>query len=136
MMSFSRKNEILMNIKEELYKISTEIKGDSSVKARRMLIALNNSIDSNIASDDALKRFEEQFDLVHNNFIKKLKERHPDLTVGELKMCAYIKMNLASKEIAPLLNMSVRGVETLRYRLRKKIRLEREDSLTEYLHNV
>jgi len=136
MINFSRKNEILMQIKEELYKISAEIKNDSSVKAKRMLIALNNSIDSNIASDDALKRFEEQFDLVHNNYIKKLKERQPDLTIGELKMCAYIKMNLSSKEIAPLLNLSIRGVETLRYRLRKKIGLEREDSLTEYLNKI
>ena len=136
MINLSRKNEILMEIKEELYKISAEMKSESAVKAKRMLIALNSSIDSNIASDDALKRFEEQFNLVHNNFIKKLKERHPDLTVGELKMCAYIKMSLSSKEMAPLLNISVRGVETLRYRLRKKINLEREDSLTNYLNKL
>jgi DNA-binding CsgD family transcriptional regulator len=136
MMNVSRKNEILTTIKEELYKVSSELKGESSSKAKRMLIILNNSIDSNIASDDALKRFEEQFDLVHNNFTKKLKEHHPDLTVSELKMCIYVKMDLSSKEIAPLLNLSVRGVETLRYRLRKKLKLDREDSLREYLDKL
>jgi DNA-binding CsgD family transcriptional regulator len=136
MMHISRKNEILTTIKDELYKISAELKGESSAKAKRMLIVLNNSIDSNIASDDVLKGFEEQFDLVHNNFTKKLKEYHPDLTVSELKMCIYVKMDLSSKEIAPLLNLSVRGVETLRYRLRKKLKLEREDSLREYLDKL
>ncbi|MDR0749028.1 MAG: transcriptional regulator [Tannerellaceae bacterium] len=136
MMNISRKNEILTAIKDELYKIAAELKGESSAKAKRMLIVLNNSIDTNIASDNALKGFEEQFDLVHNNFTKKLKAHHPDLTVSELKMCMYVKMNLASKEIAPLLNLSVRGVETLRYRLRKKLNLEREDSLRKYLDKV
>jgi DNA-binding CsgD family transcriptional regulator len=51
-------------------------------------------------------------------------------------MCAFLKMNLSSKEIAPLLNLSVRGVETLRYRLRKKIGLEREENLLEYLTSI
>ncbi len=136
MINFSRKNETLMFIKQELFKVTSELKGEGMVKAKRMLVTLNNSIDSNIESDDLLKRFEEQFDLVHNNFMKKLRERHPDLSMSELKMCAYIKMNLSSKEIAPLLNLSLRGTETLRYRLRKKIGLEREDSLTDYLNKI
>lgn len=133
MINFTRKNEILIEIKQELSRIASEMKGESSVKTKRMLLTLNNSIDSNIASDDALKRFEEQFDLVHNNFMKKVREKHGDLTTSEIKMCAYVRMGLTSKEMAPLLNISVRGVETLRYRLRKKMNLDREASLTEYL---
>lgn len=135
MINLSRKNEILFSIKEELHKTMKEMKGEQFVKSKRMLLTLAGTIDTNIESDDALKRFEEQFDLVHNNFIRRILEAHPDLTVSERKMCAYVKMNLASKEIAPLLNISVRGVETLRYRLRKKMQLEREDSLTEYLNS-
>jgi DNA-binding CsgD family transcriptional regulator len=50
-------------------------------------------------------------------------------------MCAYLKMNLSSKEIAPLLNISIRGVETLRYRLRKKFNLSRDENLIDYLNN-
>lgn len=133
MINFTRKNEILIDIKQELFKISSAMREESFVKAKRMIITLNNRIDSNIASDDALKRFEEQFNLVHNNFIRKVKEKHTDLSTNELKMCAYVKMELSSKEIAPLLNLSIRGVETLRYRLRKKMGLEREESLTKYL---
>lgn len=136
MINLSRKNEALIDIKEELNKVMSEMKGDPYIKPKRMVAALTGRIDSNIQSDDMLKRFEEQFDLVHNNFIGKLRSRHPDLTAGELKMCTYLKMDLTSKEIAPLLNLSVRGVETLRYRLRKKLELEREDNLIEYLNSL
>jgi len=135
MINFTRKNEILRDIKQELFKISSELKGENAIKAKRMLLTLNNSIDSNIASDDALKRFEEQFNLVHNNFMKKVRDKHPDLNTSEIKMCAFVRMGLSSKEIAPLLNISVRGVETLRYRLRKKMEIDREASLTEYLNS-
>ena len=89
----------------------------------------------NIQSDEVLKRIEDQFDLIHNNFMKRLHAKHPELSHNERMMCAYLKMNLSTKEIAPLLNISVRGVETIRYRLRKKFALEREDSLTDYLSN-
>lgn len=134
MINFTRKNEILMDIKKELNRITAEIKGEHASKAKRMLLTLNNSIDSNIASDDALKRFEDQFDLIHNNYMKRVREKHTNLTTSEIKMCAYVKMGLSSKEIAPLLNISVRGVETLRYRLRKKMNIGREASLTDYLN--
>ena len=68
--------------------------------------------------------------------MRRLRERHPGLNNNELLMCAYLRMNLRSKEIAPLLNISVRGVETIRYRLRKKLDLERDASLTDYLKNL
>ena len=86
-------------------------------------------------SDVEFDRLEDQFDLIHNNFMKRLHAKHPELSHNERMMCAYLKMNLSTKEIAPLLNISVRGVETIRYRLRKKFALEREDSLTDYLSN-
>ena len=75
-----------------------------------MLVTLNNSIDTNIQSDDLLKRFEKQFDLVHNNFIAKLSRKTSKLIVNERKMCAR-EENLSSKEIAPLIKSFVRGVE-------------------------
>ena len=83
--------------------------------------------------DDVMKRFEDEFDLVHNDFMKKLRSRYPDLSNNEVLLCAYIKMNLSTKEIAPLMNISVRGMETMRYRIRKKFNLEREESLQEFL---
>lgn len=135
MINFVRKNEMLTEIKQELFKVVSSMKGEGSKQSKQMLLVVNSKIDSNIQSDDMLKRIEEEFDLIHNNFMKRLNEKHPELSTNERMMCAYLKMNLSSKEIAPLLNISLRGVETIRYRLRKKFDLEREDSLTDYLSN-
>ena len=133
MINFVRKNEMLTEIKSDLFKVVTALKGEGSKEYKKMLLLVSNKIDSNIQSDEVLKRIEEQFDLVHNNFMKRLGEKHPDLSFNERMMCAYLKMNLSSKEIAPLLGISVRGVETIRYRLRKKFELDREDGLIDYL---
>ena len=135
MINFVRKNEMLTEIKSEIAKVSAMLKGEGSRESKQQLILINSKIDSNIQSDEVLKRIEDQFDLIHNNFMKRLHAKHPDLSNNERMMCAYLKMNLSTKEIAPLLNISVRGVETIRYRLRKKFGLEREDSLTDYLSN-
>lgn len=137
LMNFSRKNETLINIKAELQKILDKMKlntESSGSEAKRMIVTLKGAIDTNMESDDLLKRFEDEFDLVHNGYMKKLRASYPDLSRNELLMCAYLKMNLSSKEIAPLLNMSVRGVETMRYRIRKKFGLEREDGLIEFFN--
>ena len=65
--------------------------------------------------------------------MKKIKQLHPSLTANDLRLCAYLRLNLASKEIAPLLNISPRSVEVKRYRLRKKMDLPHEISLTNYI---
>ena len=135
MINFVRKNEMLTEIKSEIFKVASSLKGEGAREGKQLLLIINGKIDSNIQSDEVLKRIEDQFDLIHNNFMKRLHARHPDLSDNERMMCAYLKMNLSTKEIAPLLNISVRGVETIRYRLRKKFGLEREDSLTDYLSN-
>ena len=125
---------MLNDIKDNLTKVMSSIKSGDTKDGYRQLLEINGKIDQNMNDDELLKRIEEQFDLVHNNFIKKLSERHPDLSNNERMMCAYLKMNLSTKEIAPLLNISVRGVETMRYRLRKKLGLEREDGLMTYFN--
>lgn len=135
MINFLRKNEMLTEIKSEIMKVVATVKGEGSKEAKQQLLLINNKIDSNIQSDEMLKRIEDQFDLIHNNFMKRLHAKHPDLSHNECMMCAYLKMNLSTKEIAPMLNISVRGVETIRYRLRKKFGLEREDNLMDYLNN-
>jgi DNA-binding CsgD family transcriptional regulator len=135
--NMSRKNETLIEIKEELKSLSRLIGRNETDNAtiKRNIITISNRIDENITLDNSFDRFEEHFDLVHNNFIRSLTEQYPALTINERKMCAFIKMQFVSKEIAPLLNISVRGVETLRYRLRKKFNLDHEESLTAFLNN-
>jgi DNA-binding CsgD family transcriptional regulator len=133
LLSVSSKNEALINIKEELQSIRANLKGDPT--NRKSLTALQEQIDTALQSEKILDRIEKEFDLVHNDFTKKLRADYPDLSANEIKICSYIKMNLSTKEIAPLMNMSLRGVETIRYRMRKKFALDRSDSLTEFIRN-
>jgi DNA-binding CsgD family transcriptional regulator len=121
-----RKNEILLKIKDDLL----AAKGES-----RAIEKLGRLIDSHIESDHDWQIFEESFNRVHDDFFKKLMAAYSDLTPGDLRLAAYLKMNLASKEIAPLFNISLRGVENKRYRLRKKLGLPEDANLTEFMMN-
>lgn len=131
--SVRRKNEILTDIKQNVTVALNQLRGKNYKKGCQQLVMINSNIDTNIEGDEILKKFEQQFDVVNNLFMKKISEMFPQLSLNERLMCAYLRMNLSTKEIAPLLNISVRGVETLRYRLRKKMGLDREDNLLDFL---
>ncbi|MEM6517122.1 MAG: LuxR C-terminal-related transcriptional regulator [Bacteroidota bacterium] len=90
-------------------------------------------IDKNINNKDDWKFFQEAFNNADKDFLKKIKSIHPNLTPNDLRLCAYLRLNLTSKEIAPLLNISPKSVEVKRYRLRKKMNLEHQEGLTDYI---
>jgi DNA-binding CsgD family transcriptional regulator len=92
------------------------------------------SEDDNI--DKEWDNFAKHFDKVHSDFVVELKEKHPTITPNELKLSAYLRMNLSTKEIAQLMNISTRGVEISRYRLRKKLQLSTDTSLFDYLIGI
>jgi AraC family chitin signaling transcriptional activator len=73
------------------------------------------------------------FNDVHHQFIQRLRDKHPDLTKSNLQLCLFIRLNINTKEIADIMNITVRGVEKSRYRLRKKLGLSSTDSITDYL---
>jgi DNA-binding CsgD family transcriptional regulator len=129
-MSLIKKNEILMNIKDEIENQKEDLGQRYPDKFYKSLI---KKIDTNLNSSDEWEIFENNFNQTHNNLFKRLKERSPDLTSSDLRLCAFLRLNLASKEIAPLLGISVRGVETHRYRLRKKFNMESDDNLFEFI---
>lgn len=79
------------------------------------------------------EQFSRHFDEVHNNFLSTLKTRYPDLSTTDMKLCAYLRINLTTKEIAQSLGISVRGVETSRYRLRKKLEVPGDTPLYDFL---
>ncbi|TDD95588.1 LuxR family transcriptional regulator [Flavobacterium cellulosilyticum] len=124
-MSLNSKNELLAFIKEDLKK--------TSESESRSIKSVISTINKNISKDDSWNVFQEAFDHTDKDFLKKLKEAHPSLTPNDLRLCAYLRLNLSSKEIAPLLNISVRSVEIKRYRLRKKIDLSHQQGLVEYI---
>ncbi len=125
-MSLIKKNEFLNTIKKELLKAQDN-------KNLKQVIKI---IDRNLNNTDDWHAFEEAFNNADKDFLKKIKSIHPSLTSNDLRLCAYLRLNLSSKEIAPLLNISARSVEVKRYRLRKKMNLEHDDSLTDYILKI
>ncbi len=109
--------------------ISHSINDENLVNIRRKTLALISRIDKDLDSDEYWQAFQNSFDTVHHDFFRLLDEHYPDLSYKDKMLCAYLKMNLMSKEIAPLLNITLRGVEIGRYRLRKKLGLGEGDNL-------
>ncbi|ACU62542.1 triple tyrosine motif-containing protein [Chitinophaga pinensis] len=122
------RGKVLSNIKEEL--LSAMKKLDSPEGAFKKVMRLFEEAENN---EEDWEQFSRHFDEVHNNFLFKLKRRYPELSTTDLKLCAYLRINLTTKEIAQSLGISVRGVETSRYRLRKKLELPAEVSLYDFL---
>jgi AraC family chitin signaling transcriptional activator len=125
-MSLIKKNEFLNSIKSELKE------KDNQQDIKKVI----KIIDKNLNNTDDWKLFEEAFNNADKDFLKLIKEKHPVLTPNDLRLCAYLRLNLSSKEIAPLLNISPRSVEVKRYRLRKKMDLPHESSLTNYILEI
>ena len=123
-MSLIKKNELLSKAKEQL--MANE-EGKEAVKP------IIDIIDRNLNQNDDWELFKEAFNNADRKFLKKLKKVHPNLSPNDIKLCAYLRLNLSSKEIAPLLNISARSVEIKRYRLRKKMGLEHDDNLVNYI---
>src|SRR6202008_1519761 len=99
----------------------------------RSVFRLLNDSEKN---DDDWNHFAMYFDQVHNNFLGTMKTKFPNLSSTDLKLCAYLRLNLTSKEIAQLLNISLKGVEISRYRLRKKLQLSTDINLYDFLIDI
>jgi len=126
-MQLVERSDALSKVKDELQKLYKNTSENHDIKKT---IHLLNDIEKNSAS---WEKFAVHFDEINNNFLKNLKSHFPKLTNTDLKVCAYLQLNLASKEIAQLMNITVRGVEISRYRLRKKLGLNTEQSISEFL---
>lgn len=129
-MTLITKNEMLARIREEVFRqknaLGTQYPNKYSDKLLKM-------IDENITSEDDWARFEANFDRIHENFFRHLHRDFPELTSNDLRFCAYLRLNLSSKDIAHLMNITLKGVEVARYRIRKKIQLPSSKSLTEFM---
>ncbi len=129
-MTIIKKNEILAGIKEEVTTQKNILGSQYPNKYYDKLIKL---LDENLSSEADWAVFQTNFDRIHENFFRNLHTRYPELTPNDLKFCAYLRLNLTSKDIAHLMNISLKGVEVGRYRIRKKIGLPSTKSLTEFM---
>lgn len=129
-MSLIKKNEFLLRLKEELAKQKTSL---GTQYPNKYYDKLTKMIDENLSSEDDWLIFQSNFDRIHENFFRNLHRDFPELTSNDLRFCAYLRLNLSSKDIAHLMNISLKGVEVARYRIRKKIDLPSSKNLTEFM---
>lgn len=131
-MHLIQKNELIQEIKEEIIQIRKS--GEPALNTKDFQQMLHH-INENLTMQDDKNLFNANFEDVHADFLKKLKHDQPSLSADDLKLAAYLRMNLSSKEIAPLFNISIRGLENKRYRLRKKMNLSLDTNLSEFFQN-
>jgi ligand-binding sensor domain-containing protein/DNA-binding CsgD family transcriptional regulator len=132
-MNLVQKTEFLNKIKDEINKLN---KSDGQKMDTGELKKILRGIADEGRLDEEWEQFSIHFNKVHNNFLLNLKNRFPELKAHELKLCAYLRMNLSSKEMARLLSISVRGVEINRYRLRKKLQMKPKEDFFDFLMNI
>jgi DNA-binding CsgD family transcriptional regulator len=124
------KNEFMENIKEEIKQI--KLNGKVS-ETQRSLEHIVKEIDTTLKLQEDWKQFEYHFDKVHGDFLSRLTNEFIDLTPGEQKLCAFLRLKMDTKEIANLMGVSLRGVEVARYRLRKKLGLHKHQNLSKFI---
>lgn len=129
-MHLVQKGEILLTIQEALNQI---LEKSTNPAVKKEIQQLLNLLNFDAKLDEDWEHFAFHFDQVHVDFLKRLREQFPQLSSNDYKLCAYLRMNLTTKEIAPLMNISVRGVEASRYRLRKKLNLPNDANLTDFI---
>jgi len=123
-LSIAKQSEMIENIQNIL---------DSEKDFNKLKSEIKKAIKINEVNKHEWEIFETNLNQIHNEFIINLSKKYPHLTPKDIKLCVYLKMNLSSKEIAPMMNISFRGVELHRYRLRKKLNLSQEENLSKFL---
>lgn len=123
-----KKNEFISSISDKLKNTIQREKDDSEKLINNIISELDKSI-----SQDTWTEFEVRFQEVHVDFYNRLSRQFPDLTPNELRLCAFLRLNMTSKEIADITYQSAESLKTARYRLRKKLGLDRDENLIAYL---
>lgn len=128
-----QKGKLLSNIREEFEESVKKLHDATLLPNFKKVLRLFEEAENN---EEDWAQFSQHFDEVHDNFLRTLKQLFPELSTTDLKLCAYLRLNLTTKEIAQSMGISVRGVETSRYRLRKKLNVTGEIPLYDFLINI
>ena len=131
-LNFVQKNKLMDELSDSLRELSEQ----EHPGLKKKLRAMQRLLQQNSSIDREWKDFKRHFENVHQDFFRLLKERCPDLTNNELKLCALLKLNLNLKEVAAILGIAPESVKTARYRLRKKFDLSREENLLDYILQI
>ena len=127
------RNRVIQRMKEELSKMRYGKPGSLSKKEYDSLLAI---LREGEFSESDWAHFYENFDLIHKSFFKTLRQRHPDLTPHDLRICAYLRLNMSNKELADIMGVTLKGAEAAKYRLRKKLSVGSDVPLNIYLSQI
>ncbi|MCK5338203.1 MAG: tetratricopeptide repeat protein [Bacteroidales bacterium] len=130
-MYMARTSEFITRISEKLLRSKMYFTQDNQEVINKVITELQSYIDQ-----DTWAEFEIRFQQVHNDFYTKLNELHPDLTANEKKLCAFLRLNMTTKEISAITYQSVNSIIVARSRLRKKLGIDRDENLVSYLENL
>jgi len=131
MLYLLKKNEFILSISEKLRKIIPSIK----IQNKQAIAEIVNELDAG-SSDESWKEFEIRFQQVYTSFFDNLNKKHPDLSPNELRICAFLKLNMTTKDISAITYQSIKSIEMARFRLRKKMKLEKDEQLISYLNHI
>ncbi|MBN1198548.1 MAG: hypothetical protein JXA23_04280, partial [Bacteroidales bacterium] len=123
------KNQILDTILQEI----DQEKKSGEVDPEACFKRIQRTVKSNLNLDRDWEQFKRHFEEVHPDFFIRLNEQYPELTPGEQKICAYYRINLGTNEIAQILNVTIGGVQKSRHRLRKKLGIDSETDMAEFM---
>ncbi len=126
-LSIAKQSEMIDSIQQIL---------ESENESRKIKEKIRKSIKVNALNKNEWESFQQNLMQSNEEFVQKLTTQFPNLTSKDIKLCIYLKMNLSSKEIAPLMNITFRGVELHRYRLRKKLNLSQDESLNNFMMKI
>jgi tetratricopeptide (TPR) repeat protein/DNA-binding CsgD family transcriptional regulator len=125
----AQKNNMLADLRKQAKEIAYAYAGE----AQKLANAMVREIDAAMNTDDAWRTFNEQFEQIHHDFVKTLTQKFPSLSPTELKVCALLKINLTTKEIASILAVSVRTIEDHRTNIRKKLGIDSKTNFVTFL---
>ncbi len=126
------KNNFLRNIRKQLKLLNNYSEEEKTKKINELIVTVHQ----NLQIQEELEKFHYKVEQTYQGFFERLKEKLPTITKNEERLCALLRLNLSSKEIAALNNISVKAVEMSRYRLRKKCKISNNENLCDYLENI
>lgn len=126
-----KKNEFIGSITEKLLSLKPLLLAENKIWLQEIVREMKSNIDNTVWGE-----FEVRFQQVHKDFYLKLSERFPDLTPNETKLCAFLRLNMTTKDISAITFQSVKSIQVARARLRKKMDISRDDNLVSYLQQL
>lgn len=138
-LNLAQKNEMLMSIEQKIHaleKTLSSVRKSVQAEMGTVLSNVKSDITSSVQTDKSWEVFEQQFITIHPGFVERLSQKHPNFKPMELRLCALLKVNLSTKQIANILCIDSKSVDVYRSRIRRKIQMVRSGNLMTYLAGI